>query len=137
MIRLFKNRGFMIQGILHLSPREAFELCSDEGILVDVRDDYLSSFKSFGVPDVLYLPAGNLSNLYNDLPRDKCLIFADSAGIHSKEAVMFLKDKGYENIANMAGGLIEWERDGLPVKTDTRERLTGSCMCQLRRRERE
>ena len=59
--------------------------------------------------------------------------FADSAGINSKEVVFFLKRKGFESIANMAGGIIEWERDGIPVKINIKERLTGSCMCQLKR----
>ncbi len=133
MTDLFKNRGFVIKGILHLSPKETYALCQKGAILVDVRDPYLSNFKSFGVDKVLYLPAGNLEKEYKNLPHDGHLIFADSAGIHTKEAVIFLKDRGFMNIANMAGGFIEWERDGLPVKTDTNERLSGSCMCQLKR----
>lgn len=100
---------------------------------MDVRDIYLSNFKSFEVGKALHLPAGNIEKEYRNLPDDEYLIFADSAGIRSKEAVIFLKKKGFMNIANMAGGFIEWERDGLPVKIDSRERLTGSCMCQLRR----
>ena len=63
------------------------------------------------------------------------LIFADSGGLRSKEAVVLLKDKGYKKIANMAGGIVEWERDGLPLKTNVEERLSGSCMCQLKPRE--
>ena len=37
----------------------------------------------------------------------------------------------------MAGGIVDWERDGLPVKTNIEERLSGSCMCQLKPREGE
>jgi len=133
MIDLFKDKGFMIEGILHLSPKETYELCKKGVILVDVRDSYLSNFKSFDVDKVLYLPAGNVETEYKDLPVDQSFIFADSAGIHSKEVVSFLKGKGFESIANMAGGIIEWERDGMPVKINIKERLTGSCMCQLKR----
>jgi hypothetical protein len=35
----------------------------------------------------------------------------------------------------MAGGIVDWERDGLPLKTNIEERLSGSCMCQLKPRE--
>ncbi len=42
---------------------------------------------------------------------------------------------GYENVANMAGGIVDWERDGLPLTTDISNRLSGSCMCQLKARE--
>jgi predicted sulfurtransferase len=64
------------------------------------------------------------------------MIFADTVGLRSKEAVIFLKEKGFKKIANMAGGIVDWERDGLPVKLNINERLTGSCMCQLKPRER-
>jgi 3-mercaptopyruvate sulfurtransferase SseA len=70
------------------------------------------------------------------LPQDKHLIFADSVGLRSKDAVVLLKNRGFKNIANMAGGIVDWERDGLPIKTEIEERLSGSCMCQLKPRER-
>jgi len=42
---------------------------------------------------------------------------------------------GYENVADMAGGIVDWERDGLPLTTEINSRLSGSCMCQLKPRE--
>ncbi len=30
---------------------------------------------------------------------------------------------------------VDWDRDGLPLKTNFEERLSGSCMCQLKPRE--
>jgi len=47
----------------------------------------------------------------------------------------FFKDKGFKQIANMAGGIVDWEHDGLPLITDISQRLSGSCMCQLKPRE--
>ena len=70
-----------------------------------------------------------------NLLQEKPLIFADASGIHSKEAVKFLMDKVFCNrIANMTGGLIEWEQDELPLIIDKNQKLSGSCMCQLRPR---
>jgi 3-mercaptopyruvate sulfurtransferase SseA len=46
-----------------------------------------------------------------------------------------MKDKGFEKIANLAGGIVDWERDGLPITTDITKRLSGSCICQLKPRE--
>ena len=60
------------------------------------------------------------------------LIVADSVGIHSKEVAKFLVNKGFVNIANMAGGLVEWERDGLPLQVNLKEELSGQCACQLK-----
>jgi rhodanese-related sulfurtransferase len=73
--------------------------------------------------------------LLSELPQDKYLIFADSVGLRSKEAVVLLKNKGLKNIVNMAGGIVDWERDGLPLKANIEERLSGSCMCQLKLRQ--
>jgi rhodanese-related sulfurtransferase len=120
---------------LNVSPREAFELCGKGAVIVDVREEYLNNFKNFGVPEILYIPFSKLKQKLSVLPYDKYLIFADSVGLKSKEAVVLLKDKGYMKIANMAGGIVDWEKDGLQLKTNIEERLTGSCLCQLKLRE--
>ena len=132
MDNLFDNYGFISSEILNVSPREAFELCDKGAVIVDVREEYLNNFKNFDVPEILFFPISRLVQQLSDLPLEKYLIFADTVGLRSKEAVVFLKDKGFEKIANMAGGIVEWERDGLPLKTNIEERLSGSCMCQLK-----
>jgi rhodanese-related sulfurtransferase len=137
MDSLFDNCGFLSSGIFNVSPREAFVLCGKGAVIVDVREEYLTNFKNFDVPEIIILPLSQLLQKLSVLPQEKYLIFADTVGLKSKEAVVFLKDKGFEKIANMAGGIVDWERDGLPVRTDIGERLSGSCMCQLRPRERK
>ncbi len=62
----------------------------------------------------------------NDFFKDKGILTSGILHITPRE--------GYEFIANIAGGLVEWERDGLPVKINKSEHLTGSCMCMLRKR---
>ncbi len=123
--------------IKHLTPAEAAEACAQGALLVDVREDYMNAFKTFDVPEIIRCPYSKIEHTYQQLPKSRFLIFADAAGIHSKASVEFLTEKGYEKIANMAGGLIEWERDGLPLVINKTERLTGSCMCQLRQREKK
>jgi len=83
----------------------------------------------------LFFPISKLAQKLSELPQDKYLIFADTVGLRSKEAVILLNDKRFTKIANLAGGIIDWERDGLPLKTNLEERLSGSCMCQLKPRE--
>jgi rhodanese-related sulfurtransferase len=94
----------------------------------------LRSFKSFDVPEIVNVPISKVFQEYESLPADRYMIFADTTGLRSKEAVIFLQNKGFQKIANMAGGLIDWEHDGLPVTTDITKRLSGSCMCQLKQR---
>ncbi|MFA5819401.1 MAG: rhodanese-like domain-containing protein [Bacteroidales bacterium] len=135
MNSFFENYGIVSCGILNISPREAFELVRKGALIVDVREENLRSFKSFDVPEVVYLPKSKLAEEYGNLPSDRYMIFADAVGLRSKETVIFLKEKGFEKIANLAGGIVDWEREGLPLTTDISERLSGSCMCQLKPRE--
>ena len=126
---------FMENQIRHFSSHEAFELLqSGDAVLLDIRDEYLQGFKCIDVPRVLQIPYSDLAEKASGLPHEVFYICADSAGINSKKAAQILIDAGFSNAGNLAGGLIDWERLGLPVCTDIRERMTGSCMCQLKKR---
>ena len=132
---LFRNIGFKSGDVYNLTPKQAFVICKQGSVIIDVREDELSHFKMFGVPEVIYCPFSLLEENWEHLPDDIPMIFADAAGLHSKEAVRLLMEKGLVNrIANLAGGLVEWERDELPLVIDKSEKLSGSCMCQLRPR---
>jgi len=135
MNNIFENYGFISCGILNVSPLESYELCGKGAIIVDVREVYLNNFKNFDVPEILFIPISKLVQELSELPQEKYLIFADTVGLRSKEAVVLLKEKGFIKIANMAGGIVDWESDGLPLKTNIEEKLSGSCMCQLKPRE--
>ncbi len=135
MDALFQNTGFLSGEVYNLTPKQAYAICMKGAIIIDVREEVLSRFKLFGVPEVSYCPFSMLDERYKHLPEDRTMIFADAAGLHSKEAVKLLMQKGLgSRIANLAGGLVEWERDEMPLIIDKSEKLSGSCMCQLRPR---
>jgi hypothetical protein len=119
------NKGYFAHGIFNLTPGMSLELSKTGAIIVDIRENYMNGFKMFGSSNVIYAPFSELGNYYQNLPADRLLIFADAVGLKSREAVL------------LAGGIVDWERDGLPLTTDIRNRLTGSCMCQLKKREGE
>jgi rhodanese-related sulfurtransferase len=126
--------GFVINGLRHVSGKESIEILEEEGYMLDVRPDFELT-KLMNIEHILYYPYDEIRDHYQDLPRDSWLILADAVGLRSKEIAVFLKEKGYAKILHLAGGVVEWERDGLPVTLDKSRRLSGSCMCQLRRRE--
>jgi len=128
----FEGHGNVIEGIIHLSPKEAFELCQKGAILLDVRPEVMAAYKSFDVPEYLYCYHQEFESYYHHLPIDQPIIVADAVGLRSKEIVLFLVEKGFFKVANLAGGITDWEKDGLPMVVDNKQRLTGSCMCQLR-----
>lgn len=133
---LFINSYFS-GGIINLTPKDAYVLAKEgKAIIVDVREQSFTAYKQFDVSTVIYCPASVLADNTDIIPKDIAVILADSTGIHSHEAFVILKDVGYTNIANLAGGIVEWERDGLPIKVDYLEQLDGSCTCQLKFRNR-
>ncbi|MDQ1296912.1 MAG: hypothetical protein QG611_891 [Bacteroidota bacterium] len=135
MEKIELNTGFFAHVVLNLTPKQSFDHSKKGAIIVDVREIYMNSFKMFYADKVVYLPYSELEKSYRELPVKACLIFADTVGLRSRESVLFMKANGYENVVNMAGGMVDWERDGLPVTTDINSRLSGSCICQLKPRE--
>lgn len=130
----FHNLGFEIDGLLHLTGKQALNCLQQNAILVDVREDYEIAIKDFGLRNKLLCPFTDFDKLFLTLPRDKALIIADCVGIHSKEAAIKLLAHGYTKVANLVGGIAAWERDGLPMDSDV-ETMSGQCMCQIKSRK--
>lgn len=132
MNKIFENKGFIINGIQHLSGSEAIQCIEQGAVLVDIREFYDISYKVFDVENVLNIPKSELEKNLSLIPKDKPVIIADAFGINSKPIVLELKDAGFENIANLIGGILEWEKDGFPVKKDFKGELNGPCLCMLK-----
>lgn len=129
----FFTNSFNSGGIISITPKEAYAIAKEgKVVIVDVREQCFTAYKQFDVPKIIYRPISTLVDNIEIIPKDISAILADSAGIHSHEAFIVLKNAGYSNIANLAGGIVEWERDGLPIKVDFMEQLDGSCTCQLK-----
>jgi rhodanese-related sulfurtransferase len=130
----FSGKGLFIGGMVHLWPKEALAEARVGALLVDIRESYDTDYKKFDVPEVLYVPFRQMGPRWGEIPRDRAVIVADSIGQRGKEIVQFLMSNGYQNIANLNGGMMDWERDGMPMIVDKSAGLHGQCVCRLRRR---
>jgi rhodanese-related sulfurtransferase len=130
----FYDLGFEIDGLLHLTGKQALVCLQNGATLVDVREDYEIAIKDFGINNKLECPFTDFDRLFKTLPCDKVLIIADCVGIHSKEAAKKLLASGFTTVANLVGGVAAWERDGLPMNGDV-ETMSGQCMCQIKSRK--
>lgn len=133
----FNNRGQVNAGLLHLNPTEALACCQEGAVLVDVREDYMGRYKMLDVPEWLHMPCSTLVLCHTSLPVQRPLILADTAGIRSREAYSILKQLGYTQIANLAGGMIGWEKMGLPIKIDPNEMPTDQYILKLKNEARK
>jgi rhodanese-related sulfurtransferase len=133
----FSGKCFVSAGFNNLTPGDAFSEATNNGaIVLDVRESALIGAKRLNVPEIIYLPFSRLKENIDQVPADRPVIVADSAGLKSHDAMILLINNGQSNIANLAGGIIEWDRDGLPLAINKREQLSGSCACQLKPRNR-
>jgi len=130
----FEGHGLCIDGLVFLSPAEALHFLEEDAVLVDLRQDFEKNGREFQVRDLISLPHPELATSYGTLPRDRPLILADCVGLMSKQALCFLSERGYASVASLNGGILDWEKDGLPLLIDRDGELTGGCACRLRRR---
>ncbi len=118
-----------------LSCREVYDLTLEGAVILDVRPEYETNYRVFDVPKVYFVTLKDLEKNYNEIPREEALIVADNAGLHCAWAARFLKEQGYEQVAYLAGGVLDWVRAGYPVVKDIDYELNGGCACRIKPRK--
>lgn len=122
----------MKEALLSLSPREALERLQENAAIVDIRPEYEISFRSFDVPKVLYIPYELFYENTCMIPKNMMVIVADSVGNKSSEAAKHLISQGYSQVACLSGGMVAWDRAGMPLSKDEEYAMSGGCACRLR-----
>ncbi len=81
--------------------------------LLDVRQP--EEYRDGHIPGASLIPLGELPRRANELPRDREILVVCHSGNRSGSATRHLLSAGYK-ATNVAGGMIQWERAGFPVK---------------------
>lgn len=77
----------------------------DANVFVDVRGESVSKKMQAVYGDRwITLPQDDLPERYGELPRDKRLHVFCNTGLRSYESQLFLREKGFTNLKNIAGG---------------------------------
>lgn len=79
-------------------------------LLVDVRKP--AAHKAGHIPDAAHIPLGALHIRLAELPPDQRLVLYCDDGRASRDATMFLRFRGMEDVWMLAGGLPAWRRAG-------------------------
>ncbi len=137
MLSKIEKHCFKIDGLQYITPKKAYPFLEEGVLLVDLRPLSESTFKQAKVDRLLLLPYTSFNENFDQIPNDRPVIIGDAVGIQTKICFKILIDKGYTNIIGLAGGFVDWERDGLPMEEDVHQRLSGACVCQLKPRERK
>ncbi len=137
MLDELKKNSFEINGMFYITPKKALPFLQQGISLVDLRPLSESTFKMPKVERLMLLPYPDFDEHMEEIPKDRPVIIGDAVGIQTKIAYQKLLAHGYTNIVAMAGGFVDWERDGLPMEENVQQRLSGACVCQLKPRERK
>lgn len=83
-------------------------------LVVDVREP--NEFAAVRLDGAALVPMSQFAERWEELPRDRPLLVMCAAGGRSAAAAAHLLRNGYTDVVNVAGGITEWERAGLPVR---------------------
>lgn len=83
-------------------------------LLVDVREP--DEFQTVRVDGAVLVPLSTFMSRYTELPKDRPLLVMCAVGGRSSAATAHLIEKGWPDVLNVTGGIVSWERSGLPVK---------------------
>jgi len=101
---------------LTLTPVEAAALLQgpDAPLLIDVREE--SEWNEVHIPGALLIPLSQFVARQEEIPAGRALIMQCRSGGRSGQAALALRTAGRTNVANLAGGITDWEAAGLPVE---------------------
>jgi rhodanese-related sulfurtransferase len=96
-------------------PTTTRRLLAEGALLVDVRERSEIERLTFDVPGTVVMPLSEIEQRFAELPRDGQLVMVCQTGARSLKATYFLMYQGYEQVANMEGGIFKWASKGFPI----------------------
>ncbi len=96
---------------------QAVQLLNREGgVVVDVCEP--NEFKNGHIPNAINLPLPKLNEHLREIDKykDKPVIVTCRTGNRSVKGAVLLRKHGFPVVYNLAGGLLAWEKDNLPVE---------------------
>ena len=86
----------------------------DDVFILDVREPY--EYEAGHIPGVTLIPMNDVPQRLSDIPTDKTVIVTCRTGNRSSQVTDYLRQQGFDNVHNMAGGIVDWEAAGYEVE---------------------
>ena len=92
------------------------QLAGDAVALVDVRE--AGEWAEGHLPGAVHVPRGHLESRIESFVPDRAqpLVLYCATGNRSAFAARTLRELGYEEVASLAGGFVDWKRNGFPFE---------------------
>ncbi len=114
---LWSFLGNRLRGIKEVDHIAATQLINHKNALVlDVREQ--SEYDSGHVLNSKLIPLGKLNERLGELEkyRDRPIVVVCRSGQRSASACAFLGKKGFAQAHNLSGGVMAWQKAGLPLE---------------------
>ena len=117
LMLLWSFIGNNIRGVKEVSSAAALQLINYKNALVlDVRE--AAEFDAGHVLNAKQIPLGKLNENIGELERYRSqpIVVMDSSSQRSAAACVLLSKHGFELAYNLAGGVLAWQKAGLPLQ---------------------
>jgi hydroxyacylglutathione hydrolase len=119
------DAGHALETIRQVTPAEAAQLVArGEAFVVDVRGH--AEWAAGHLPGTPNIPLGYLADRIGELPTDRLILVQCRTGARSAIGASVLARLGRTNVANVVGGIVAWQRAGLPVEHEQEEQRAAS-----------
>jgi rhodanese-related sulfurtransferase len=85
-------------------------------LVLDVReaDEWVAGH----APDALHVPMMEVPSRMGEIPADRDVVVVCRVGQRSAQVVAYLHRQGFERVANLDGGMVEWAAAGRPMVSE-------------------
>lgn len=105
-------------GVWEIEPMALLEHAATLQI-VDVREAPEFIDRLGHLPDAKLVPLSQLMERLGELDRERPVVAVCRSGVRSAQASVLLTKAGFGQVANLAGGMLRWKAEGLPVASDS------------------
>ncbi|MBO8171598.1 MAG: MBL fold metallo-hydrolase [Bacillaceae bacterium] len=115
VIDKYQSEGGQLETYQEVNPVEVADKVKNQDVyVVDVRKQ--SEWDEEHIPGAQHVMLGYLSQRCREIPTDKTVVMQCRSGARSAIATSIMQANGIKNVVNLAGGIDEWKKQGLPVE---------------------
>lgn len=89
---------------------------AQDSYLLDVRE--AEEWTAGHAPGAHHLPMMEVPGRLDEVPADADVVVVCRSGGRSGQVVAFLRDRGWENVRNLDGGMFAWQAAGKAMSSD-------------------
>jgi len=98
-----------------VSVGEVDALLAQGAVLVDVREAW--EVAQAHIEGTRWIPMGEVEARVQEIPRDRTVVVYCASGQRSGKVTQWLRERGYDRVFNLVGGILAWQNAGRPVRS--------------------